>query len=254
MMRSRIAASLIGLGMLLVASLGSVEAAETLEKTFYTVSTTLWFKVNDTPLRKLLPEGWEPVQIAGMQGSNLVITFTDVLASETPDGKLGETFRLASLYAPGQKSGTDEKATMVLGGLASDGSFVPGPYGNYVLAKARVDRHRKIETADESSCEEAWWFVGDNGATIEFRLKFAGGPVQHLKPPESKSLSAAKPDSRRITKTEFVSQPVRFGDIDTVKDVVFTASGPQLSPLFDGSQQLIGIFSIPWSLTQVLAP
>src|SRR4029077_6485190 len=62
MMRSRIAASLIGLGMLLVASLGSVEAAETLEKTFYTVSTTLWFKVNDTPLRKLLPEGWEPVQ------------------------------------------------------------------------------------------------------------------------------------------------------------------------------------------------
>jgi hypothetical protein len=255
MTTARIAASLIGAGMLLgIVCLGSAAPAEKLEKTFYTASTTLWLEVSDAALRKLLPEGWEPIDVSSMGGSNLVVTFTDILASETPDGKPGETGRLVSFSAPVQKSGTDEKTAMILGGLVSDASFAPGPYGNYTLAKVRLDRHLQTEAAAKSIREEAWQFVGDNGATLEFRLKFSGGEARHLKLPASTNSSAAKPDLRRINKSEIVMQPVRFRDTDSVKDVVLKAAGPQLSPLFDGSEQLIAIFSNPSAVLQVLVP
>src|SRR5439155_10745550 len=123
----------------------------------------------------------------------------------------------------------------------------------YALAQARLDRHRQIE-ATVASISEQWQFVGDNGARVELRLAFADGPVRHLKPPQSSVLSATKPNLRRVNKTEVVAQQLRVGNTDVVKEATFEASGPLLSSLFDGSEQLIAIISAPWLVTQVLVP
>jgi len=253
MTRSRIAARSFGAGMLLVAWLVLPATAAKLENTFYAASTTLFFKVSEAALRKLLPQGWEPAAIPQMQGGNLTVTFSDILASEAANGQPGETARAVWLSAPVQKSGTGERAGAVLGGLASHPSFVPGPYGNYALAQARLDRRRQIEASGASVSEE-WQFVGDNGAKVELRLAFADGPARHLKPPESKILSATKPNLRRTNKTEVVAQQLRVGDTSAIKEVTFAASGPLLSSLFDGSEQLVAIISAPWLVTQVLVP
>ena len=253
MTRSRIAARSFGAGMLLVAWLVLPATAAKLENTFYAASTTLFFKVSEAALRKLLPQGWEPATIPQMQGGNLTVTFSDILASEAANGQPGETARAVWLSAPVQKSGTGERAGAVLGGLASHPSFVPGPYGNYALAQARLDRRRQIEASGASVSEE-WQFAGDNGAKVELRLAFADGPARHLKPPESKILSATKPNLRRTNKTEVVAQQLRVGDTSAIKEVTFAASGPLLSSLFDGSEQLVAIISAPWLVTQVLVP
>jgi len=89
---------------------------------------------------------------------------------------------------------------------------------------------------------------------VELRLAFADGPARHLKPPESKILSATKPNLRRTNKTEVVAQQLRVGDTSAIKEVTFAASGPLLSSLFDGSEQLVAIISAPWLVTQVLVP
>ena len=253
MTRSRIAARSFGAGLLLVVWLVLPATAAKLENTFYAASTTLFFKVSEAALRKLLPQGREPATIPQMQGGNLTVTFSDILASEAANGQPGETARAVWLSAPVQKSGTGERAGAVLGGLASHPSFVPGPYGNYALAQARLDRRRQIEASGASVSEE-WQFAGDNGAKVELRLAFADGPARHLKPPESKILSATKPNLRRTNKTEVVAQQLRVGDTNAVKDVTFAASGPLLSSLFDGSEQLVAIISAPWLVTQVLVP
>ena len=253
MTRSRIAARSFGAGMLLVAWLVLPATAAKLENTFYAASTTLFFKVSEAALRKLLPQGREPATIPQMQGGNLTVTFSDILASEAANGQPGETARAVWLSAPVQKSGTGERAGAVLGGLASHPSFVPGPYGNYALAQARLDRRRQIEASGASVSEE-WQFAGDNGAKVELRLAFADGPARHLKPPESKILSATKPNLRRTNKTEVVAQQLRVGDTSAIKEVTFAASGPLLSSLFDGSEQLVAIISAPWLVTQVLVP
>ena len=254
MRRSCSIAGWLSAGMLFVTAWSvSPATAATLENTFYAASTTLFFRVSDEALRKLLPVGWEPATIPQMQSGNLTVTFTDILASDTRDGQPGETVRAVWLSTPVQKRGAGEKAGAVLGGLASHPSFVPGPYGNYTLAQAHLDRRRQIE-ATGASVSEQWQFVSDNGAKLELRLTFTDGPVRHLKPPESRVLSATKPNLRRLNKTEVVVQQVRFGDTDAVKEIAFAASGPLLSSLFDGSEQLIAVISAPWLMTQVLVP
>jgi hypothetical protein len=254
MTRSRIVETWFGAGVLLLAA-SSISAAEAarLENTFYAASTSLFVKVSDAALRKLLPSGWEPASIAEMHGGNLTITLTDILASDRPDGMPGETARAVWLSAPIQKKGTGERAGAVLGGLASDRSFVPGPYGNYAFAQTHVERRRQVEGGG-TSISEQWQFIGDNGARVELRLAFTEGPVRHLKPPPSMVLSAAKPSRRRINKTEVVAQQLRAGDTNAIKDFAFTASGPLLSSLFDGSEQVVAVISAPWLVTQVLVP
>ena len=254
MRRLRIAARSFGAGLLLVTAwCVSPATAAKLENTFYAASTTLFFKVSDAALRKLLPAGWELVAVPQMQGGNLTVTFSDILASETADGRPGDTARAVWLSVPVQKAGTGERAGAVLGGFASNASFAPGPYGNYALAQARLDRRRQVEGSGALVSEE-WQFADDNGAKVELRLAFTDGPAQHLKPPPSNVLSATKPSLRRINKTEVVALQLRPGDSNAVKDVSFAASGSLFSPLFDGSEQLIAIISAPWLVTQVLLP
>lgn len=251
MTRSRRASPLLGAGMFWIAVLFALPAISAkLENTFYAASTSLFLKVPDAALRKLLPQGWEPAPVPAMQGGNLTVTFTDILASETPDSRPGETARAVWLSAPVQKSGGSERAGVVLGGFASNSAFVPGPYGNYVLAQTHLDRRRQAEAAG-ASVSENWRFVAENGAKIEFSLAFSEGPALRLNPPESKVVSATKPNLRRINKTDVVAQQLRPGD---AKELTVTASGPLLSSLFDGSQQIVAVISAPWLMTRVLVP
>jgi hypothetical protein len=39
-----------------------------------------------------------------------------------------------------------------------------------------------------------------------------------------------------------------------LQKILFKASGPKLSPLFDGSEQLIGVTSNPWYTRQTFLP
>jgi hypothetical protein len=253
MRKLRVAARSLAAGMMLFLWLASPVIAAKLENTFYAASTTIFVKVPDTALRKLLPEGWEPAAIPQMQGGNLTVTFSDILASETADGQPGETARAVWLSAPVQKSGSGERAGAVLGGLASNRFLVPGPYGNYALAQAHLDRRRQLD-ANSTSINEDWQFAGNDGARVELRLTFADGTAQHLKPPQSRVLSATKPNLRRLNKTEVVARELRVGDANAVREITFAASGPVFSSLFDGSEQLIAIVSAPWLVTQVFVP
>ena len=89
---------------------------------------------------------------------------------------------------------------------------------------------------------------------MELRLAFTEGPLRHLKPPPSRVLSVTKPNLWRLNKTEVVAQQLQVSDTNAVKEAAFTASGPLLSSLFDGSERLIAVTSAPWLITQVLNP
>ena len=73
---------------------------------------------------------------------------------------------------------------------------------------------------------------------------------------EQKVYSAAKPDFFRIYRFEMASEVVRSvpTGVDRVSQVSFKATGGALGALFDGSQQLISVTSIPWYSRQVFLP
>jgi hypothetical protein len=91
---------------------------------------------------------------------------------QNPDGSAGETFRVAALAVPAKKKGTDAAVPMVVGGFASIPGYAPGPYGNFGLAGATVDRHIYTDPAGKSNVEEPWEFKGDGGDVIQSQLEY----------------------------------------------------------------------------------
>ena len=68
--------------------------------------------------------------------------------------------------------------------------------------------------------------------------------------------SAAKPEFYRIYRFEQAADVVRSTStgIDRVSKFSFKASGTKLTPVFDGSQQLISITSVPFYTRSVYLP
>jgi hypothetical protein len=90
-------------------------------------------------------------------------------------------------------------------------------------------------------------------ASIQLQIHYLRGAPAPAKA-ESLLYSAVKPGLYRIYRYEQSADMVRGAEADRVQKVVFKATGPKLAPLFDGSQQLIGVTSIPWYTRQTYLP
>jgi hypothetical protein len=172
-----------------------------------------------------------------------------------PDGKPGDTVRIAAIVGPARKKGTEAAVPMVIAGLVSAPGEAPGPYGVFTPAKVTVDRHVRTDAAGASAAEEAWEYIGDGGDKVQLQLKYTRGVPARSKT-ETKVYSAIKPEFYRIYRVESAADVVRSSaaGIDRAQTVAFTASGPKLSQIFDGKEQLISITSLPWYSRQVTLP
>ena len=255
----QITRSLAGAATLLAAisAAGAASAAEKPVGTYGELRTILSFKVPDAAAQKLLPEGWQVSShtTALSKDANLNVVLIDLLTVQNPDGSPGETYRVAALTVPAKKKGTDATVPMVVGGFASTPSYVPGAYGNFTLASATVDRHIHTDPAGKSDVEESWEFKGNGGDAIQLQLQFARGVAVRSKI-EAMPHSGVKPDFYRIYRIEQAADVVRSTatGTDRAEKYVFKATGPKLSPLFDGSEQLVSITSLPFYTRQVSLP
>ena len=96
---------------------------------------------------------------------------------------------------------------------------------------------KDINLRGKAAVEESWQFQAPDGNSIQLEIQYARGP---LKPGKAESLlySAVKPSFYRIYRYEQLEDAVRDTGTDRIQKIVFKASGPKLSPLFDGSEQL----------------
>ena len=189
-------------------------------------------------VQKMLPEGWEVNSPAAgaTKGFNLGITLIDQVVQQDSDGKSVNTYQGAALTVPVKKKGTDISGTMVIGGLMTPPN-VPGAYGVFLPAKSMIER--KQRTADgKTTVDETWQLTGEAGNAIEVELQYQRGTPARGKV-EAKVFSGAKPDFYRIYRVSKVS---------------LKATGAKIAPLFDGSQQLIAVTSVPWYARQVSLP
>jgi hypothetical protein len=243
--------------LLAVGLVGPAMAEENLVATYGEERTILAFKLPDAAVQKLLPEGWEaaPVPAGPSKDANLLVNFIDWLTVQNPDGKPGETGRIAALVVSARKNGSDAGVPMVVAGLVSAPNFAPGPYGTFALAKVTVDRHIHTDATGASLGEETWEFKSDKGESIELQLKYARGVAVRSKT-EAMVHSAFKPDFYRIYRIESANDVVKSSatGVDHAQSFAFKASGGQLSQLFDGSEKLISITSLPWYSRQVTVP
>ena len=219
------------------------------------VRTVLAFKVADAAVQKFLPDGWQPdVATSGpAKDVNLRVTFIDRIVNQGADGKALEPVRIAHFSIPAKKKGSETGGTMLFRIYSSITSGVPGPYGVSVHAPANMERKVRIDPAAIGTVEESWEFKSQDGDSIQLQIQYARG-ASTLDKAETKFYSAAKPEFYRIYRSEQSTDVVRGAGADRVQKIQFKASGPTLSPLFDGSEHLIGVTSDPWYSRQTFLP
>ena len=235
-MRNMLAALLV-----LAASPAIAQDKEKLSSTDFTVRTILAFKVPDAALQKLLPAAFEVNSpTAGpAKGSNVSIALIDYQMAQDPEGKL--------LPA-------GEAVSVVLTGFVAQAA-VPGPYFVFGPAKIKVDRRSDTDAEGKSIIDEVWEVNADDGGALQIGLQFTRGALARGKA-EAKIHSAAKPEFYRIYRFDQAADLVKSTatGVDRVSKLSFKAAGPKLTSVFDGSEQLISITSIPFYSRSIYVP
>jgi hypothetical protein len=242
---------------LMAAALQPASAQEKLVGTYGEVRTVLTFKVPDAALQKFVPAGWQavPFSTGPAKGANMSVNLIDYVIVQDPDGKAQETVRVAALTFPARKVGTETTVPMVFSGFASNASSVPGAYGSFELAKGTVVRNARTDPDGKSTADESWDFKGDNEASISVQLQYAHAPAARSKV-EVPVYSAKTPTFYRIYRIEQALDVVRSTEtgVDRVQKITFRATGQKHAELFDGTEKLVSITSIPWYTRQVFLP
>jgi hypothetical protein len=235
----------------------AASAQEKLVGTYGEARTALAFNIPDATVQKILPQGWfaSPFSAGPAKGANLVVTFMDWLVVMDPDGKPEKTYRSVGLGVPAKQNGTEVTVSMVVVGLSSPPGYAPGPYGNFAAAKSMITRTLRTGEDALSRAEESWQFEGESGDSVQLQLQFTRGIAARSKL-EAKVHSAIKPAFYRIYRIEQATDVVRSAadGTDRVQNYLFKASGPLFSQLFDGSEQLVSITSMPWFSRQAFLP
>jgi hypothetical protein len=219
------------------------------------VRTMLAFKAADAAVRKLLPEGWDldATSSGPAKGVNLHVTLIDRLTAQNAEGKALDPARIVTLGIPAKKTGSDSRGTMLFRIYSSTSAGVPGPYGVSVQASTTMERKIRIDQAAITTVEESWEIQSQDGDSMQLQIQYVRGAMTIGKS-EALMYSAAKPAFYRIYRSEQSSDVVRDIESNRVQKFVFKASGPKLAPLFDGSEQLIGVTSQPWYTRQTYLP
>jgi hypothetical protein len=171
-----------------------------------------------------------------------------------PEGKPLPPRSTMVLNIPAKKTGTGEAATMVFAGFVAQAG-VPGPYSVFGPASITVDRRSLAGPDGKSMINETWQAKADDGSLLDIQIEFERGTPTRSKV-EAKIHSAAKPDFYRIYRFEQAADVARStaASIDRVSKFAFKATGPTLAPIFDGTEQLISITSIPSYARSIYLP
>lgn len=217
---------------------------------------TLAFKVNPDALQKLLPAGWVPVPSTapGTPGANLNLTMMERVIVLDPQGKplRSGTSRYMVLGVPVRNTQTGQTNTMIAGGLSPEGA---GAYGVYLTATtATVERTVSGEAEAHARVQEAWTFAAASGERVELRVSYRRGPVAKAHA-EQVLRSAKTPAFQRTYRIDQAADVVRSASTpDRVDQLSFRATGPTLAPIFDGTEQLLGVTSIPFYVREISIP
>jgi len=233
------------IGIICVGSLAFITLAQAETK----VESALFFRiyvafsVDQKAAQAWLPAPWKAVSLpkGPFKGANLYILLNDKFIVQDGEGKpdMGETYCNAALIAFGKNEQTGEFAAFVTRVYSPHGG--PGPYKNSV--KAKVFRGATLQGASLGGKVSEVWNVQDSaGGIIGFQMDYQRAVPKRAKK-EFKVRSSVEPDFFRIYRDDYVHELVKSipAGIDKVKNYKFRVTMSELSEMFDGSEQLVGI-------------
>lgn len=247
--------------LILVGSLAPIEPiyAETLVQSTAETRLTVALRVGQAELQKAVPAPWQVVSLPGgpLKDSNFLITFIDAFLVQDAQGKpdKGGVNRGVVFAALARNAQTGEVAAVITGGFYPGGDSVPGPYKNFAQASIQREQTQKKTNFEGGLNEDFWGVRNAGGASIEMRIQYQSGLPVRAKS-EQKLYSAVEPGFFRIYRVETATEIIKSvpGGVDRVKSHQLKVAVPELSKIFDGTEQLIGITANPLYIRQIFLP
>ena len=245
------------IGIICLGSLAftSLAQAETLVESSLFYRIYVGFSVDQKTAQAWLPAPWKAVSLPNgpFKGANLLVVFDDYFIRQDNEGKpiKGGTYCLAVLVALGKNEQTGEFAPFVIRAYFPFDD--PGAYKNGV--EAMVFRGATLQGAHMGGKVSEVWKVQDSaGGIMEFLMDYQRDVPTRTKR-EFKVRSSVEPDFFRIYRDEYAHDVVKSipTGIDRVKNYKFRVTISELSKIFNGSEQLVGISVSPiWVRQQIL--
>lgn len=214
------------------------------------------FKVNDAALQRLLPAGWTvaPSTSPGTPGANLNLTMMERLIVLNPQGKplRTGTSRYMVLGVPARNAETGQTNTLIVSGLSPEGA---GAYDVYVTATtAKVERSVGGQGEGYASVRESWEFAAASGERVAVSATYMRGTVAKSHA-ETVVRSARHPEFQRTYRIDQAVDVLRSATSQNrVEQFQFRASGGVFAALFDGSEILLGISTVPFYVREISIP
>ncbi len=218
------------------------------------------FRVPDAALAKFLPAGWQPtIATSGpAKDANIRVIFIDRVAVTDKDNKLvGKgASSLVYLAVPVNNGAGGKTGQMIIGGLVSSAEDAPGPFKNYIAANA-TSMKRTVSTVNGKTFrEEDWKFSAPTGENFEIHVKLESAPIAKSPPTDTKFYDPANPDSYQTFRVEQVNDISRNAQTkaDRVSEYSFKGGGGKYASLFDGTEVMLSVDSIPWYSRTISTP
>lgn len=232
-------------------------AAETMVGSDHLTRLILAFDVNDEAVAARLPEGFEVVRPpkGPMAGADLIVVLIDKHLARTPEGKPETPAQSRSVvFASLAKTAGDEKPRTIATRIFSTDQE-HDPYK--VMQPAKVSHRLSLSDGDDDArrAEQSWTVAPASGGSFTVELEHSQG-VPGWRDGESVIYSAADPDLYQIYRYTQVAEVVMSdglgkpidGAIDVMSDI------PELAEMFDGTEKLVSVISVPVYLREIFQP
>ena len=130
------------------------------------------FHVPDAALKKMLPEGWEPVvaTAGNAKDANLRMIFIDRVAILGPDAKPRGSTQMVYLAIPVKQTAGSAAGQMIIAGLTKDAADAPGAFGVYQPASTAKMARSQTVSGGAMIVDEDWDFAAASGEHMQVHV------------------------------------------------------------------------------------
>ena len=233
-----------------------------------TAQTKLWstvesriilgFKADDAAVQATMPEGWKAITLpkGPLAGVNILVVFMDRHLILDAEGKPQDPSSnpVAALMSYGVSKDVDGVRAYIT--RIYEISPTVDPYGNSVEALITRDGQKTVAADNSVERSEIWSVKPEGGGSIDFSLSYDSAGLNWVEDGKSRPYSGAMPEYSHIYQYDQAAELVMNTKTGykLSNEWEFSSSVPELTELFDGSEELIAILNIPIYVRDVFEP
>ncbi|NNK77646.1 MAG: hypothetical protein HKP40_02935 [Litoreibacter sp.] len=205
----------------------------------------------------MMPDGWTSIPFPGgpLKGANALLVFIDRALQLDPEGKPADpaNMRAVAVVGLGKQEGGDAVRLYVFRIYTTDAA--PDPYKNAVAS----DIARSTSVSGPANAgrmrKEEWTIAPDGGGAMSLSLDFTSGK-RGWSSDEARPFSNTDPEFSRIYRYNQLVDLVMSAPVGKPMggNFEFSSTIPEMSKIFDGTQELVAILDVPVYVREVYLP